>query len=208
MTKSLLFLTFSPRSDSTSSALARAFVDQWAAANPDAPVVEHDLGQTPMAGPDQPWIEANMTPKDQRSAAHHAALAASDKAIAELHAATHVVLATPMFNFSAPWQLKGYIDNLVRVNETFGFDPKTGPTPLLDPKKKMKVIWSSAFDYTAGTDMNALDQLTPYISTIFGFMGLRDISFVASGNAWAPAEVAQQFRCKAQTELGDAAAAW
>lgn len=94
------------------------------------------------------------------------------------------------------------------MNESFGFDPKTGPTPLLDPKKKMKVIWSSALDHAAGTDMNALDQLTPYFSTIFGFIGLRDISFVASGNPWASAEVAQHFRCKAQTELGSAAAAW
>ncbi|WP_321364907.1 NAD(P)H-dependent oxidoreductase [uncultured Celeribacter sp.] len=208
MTKSLLFLTFSPRSASNSSGLARKFIDQWKSANPDAPIVEHDFGQTPMAGPDQAWIEANMTPKEQRSSAQRATLAASDKAISELRAATHVVLATPMFNFSTPWQLKSYIDNLVRNNETFGFDPETGPIPLLDQKKKMKVIWSSAFDYAVGNDMKALDQLTPYISTIFGFMGVTDISFVGSGNAWASTEVAHQFRSKAENELANAAPTW
>lgn len=208
MTKSLLLMTFSPREMSSSSSLATEFVAEWQKTNLGATVVRRDLGTSPMEGPNQTWIEANMTPRDQRTDAQNAALAASDAAIADLHASTHIVIATPMFNFGLPWQCKSYIDNIVRVNETFGFDPDTGPAPLLDASKKMMVVWSSAFDYAPGTDLNAFDLLTPYIKTVFGFMGVRDIAFVAAGNAWAPVEVADSSRDKARSMLQNATSTW
>ena len=52
----------------------------------------------------------------------HEALAESDALVDELLSADLIVAGVPMYNFGMPAGFKAYIDNIVRVGRTFGFD--------------------------------------------------------------------------------------
>ncbi|MFX5956974.1 NAD(P)H-dependent oxidoreductase, partial [Acinetobacter baumannii] len=76
----------------------------------------------------------------------HDRLAQSDALIDELLAADVIVAGVPMYNFGMPAQFKAYIDNIVRVGRTFGFDRSRAGAPywpLLAGMNKRLVILSS-----------------------------------------------------------------
>src|ERR1700740_3605342 len=112
---SLLAIEVSPRHDfSASRKLTALFIDQWKAAHPGSAVVVRDLMKTPPPLVDHAWIGGALTPPEQHSPESVAAIRVSDDLIAELKAADHIVIGTPMFNFSIPAVLKAYIDQIVR----------------------------------------------------------------------------------------------
>ena len=116
----LLVIESSPRGDhSVSRKLTAEFVTDWKAAHPGGTVVNRDLMKTPLTFVDVPWITGAYTPPEQHSPEVKQALAASDKLIAELKAADHIVIGTSMYNFSIPAALKAYIDQIVRIGVTF-----------------------------------------------------------------------------------------
>jgi FMN-dependent NADH-azoreductase len=69
--------------------------------------------------------------------------------VQELLRADLIVIGAPMYNFGLPAPLKAWIDNVVRVGVTFGFDrSRQGEPywPMLPPGKRL-VILSSRGDY-------------------------------------------------------------
>ncbi len=208
MKNTLLYLSFSPREDSVSSGLADNFIDAWQEANTDATVIHRALGKSIVEGPDDAWIKANMTPESDRTPEQVQRLAFSDETIADLHRASHIVIATPMFNFTVPWSLKAYIDLIVRVGKTFSFDPAKGPGPLFDPEKKLLIVRSSAFDYVPGTPTESFDHLTPYLKFVFGFMGITKVESIEAGNQWAGPEAAQASAGNARQQLAILSSRW
>lgn len=208
MKKRCLYLSFSPREESVSSGLANDFVSSWKQANPTAEIVRRELGSKPTAGPDDAWIKANMTSEENRTAAQVKLLAASDAAIADIASASHVVIATPMFNFGVPWMFKAYIDTIVRAGKTFSFDPASGFSPLLDPSKKLMLVWASAGAYPANTPGEAFDMLTPYVRHVFGFMGITQIEAVKAESMWGPPEAVQASLSSARSSLEMTSTKW
>ena len=67
---------------------------------------------------DPSWVGANFTPADERDPEQRARLALSDELIEELQWADHIVLTTPMYNFSVPATLKAWIDLVCRAGVT------------------------------------------------------------------------------------------
>jgi FMN-dependent NADH-azoreductase len=185
----LLILKSSPRGeDSATGKLAEAFVQKWKASNPQAVVNVRDVGPGKVQGPDQAWIEANLTPEAERTPQQRESLAQSDAFIEELKRASHVLITAPMYNFSVPWNLKAYIDNIVREGETFFFSPETGHGPLLPAGKKLLLMWTAAGDYAPGSEMAAFDFLSEYVRAVFIFIGITDYTVISAGNrAEAPA---------------------
>ena len=59
---------------------------------------------------------AGMTPEIEE------ATATSDKLIAELKGADALLISSPMYNFGIPSALKAWVDQVVRVHQTFSFD--------------------------------------------------------------------------------------
>lgn len=208
MKKTLLSLSFSPRVASTSAALADGFIADWHKANPDAELRQRALGREVIAGPDEAWIAANMTPEAERTPEQVQRLAASDQAIADLHAASHIVIATPMFNFGLPWTLKSYVDLIIRVGKTFSFDPATGFGPLLSADKKLMIVWSSAGEYQPGTPTAPFDHLTPYLRQVFGFMGVTQSDAVSAGNMWGGPDAAAASLASARAQLAALSPSW
>jgi FMN-dependent NADH-azoreductase len=90
-----------------------------------------------------------------------------------------------MLNFGPPAQFKAYIDNIVRVGRTFGFDRSRAGEPywpLLAAQGKRLVILSSRGDYGYGKGerIQHLNHVEASIQTAFRYIGVNDFESVAA----------------------------
>lgn len=181
---SLLKIDVSPRGDhSVSRKLGAQFADQFQQTHPGATVVARDLATTSIPFVDLPWIGAAYTPDEARTPEHKAALQLGDTFIAEIQAADHILLTTPMYNFAVPAALKAWIDHVVRVGVTFKVTPEGQYVGLISGKKAT-VIVASAAAYEPGTPLETYNAESPYLKQIFGFIGITDVTFVSAGGTY------------------------
>ncbi|HSV54831.1 MAG TPA: NAD(P)H-dependent oxidoreductase [Burkholderiaceae bacterium] len=164
--------------------LTSRFMQRWRAAHPDDTVIYRDVGLEPPAPVSGEWIHAAFTPPQQREPWMHDALAASDTLVNELLNADLIVAGVPMYNFNVPAQFKAYIDNIVRVGLTFGFDrSREGEPywPLLSAQRKRMVILSSRgdFGYGKGSRIEHMNHVEPSVKTAFAYIGITDVHSVA-----------------------------
>ena len=175
----LLVVETSPRGDhSISRNLTRRFVAAWRAGHPDGQVVNRDLMETELPFVNAPWLQAYLTPPERHSPAMREALRLSDELVAELLAADHVVIATPVYNYNIPAALKAWIDHVVRKGMTLGADGKG-----LATGKRATLLLASGGVYTEGSPIRDRDIATQYLRLILGVIGITDVSVVAGGNA-------------------------
>jgi FMN-dependent NADH-azoreductase len=181
---SLLKIDVSPRGDySVSRKVGDHFVAAFTEANPGATVITLDLAGTDIPFVDLPWIGAAYTPEEAREPAHKKALEIGDKFIAQIEAADHIVLTTPMYNFAVPARLKAYIDHIVRVGKTFSVGADGSYSGLVKDKK-LTVIIASAGVYTSGSPAAGYDAETSYLKQVFGFIGITDVAVVQAGGTY------------------------
>lgn len=164
--------------------LTARFVQRWHALRPGDPVIYRDVGQAPPPPVTGEWIHAAFTPPAQREPWMVRALSCSDQMVDELLSADVIVAGVPMYNFSVPSQFKAYIDNVVRVGRTFGFDrsrPGEPYWPLLAGLGKRLVILSSRGDHGYGTGgrIESMNHVEPSVRTAFAYMGIVDVEGVA-----------------------------
>jgi FMN-dependent NADH-azoreductase len=175
----LLHLDSSPLTSSVSRELTREFVSNWKATHPAATVIDRDLAATPPKPLDQAWIYAAFTPEEARQPEQKAILVYSDACIAELEQADEYVIGVAMHNFSIPSVLKLWIDQVVRNGRTFAYGPN-GPKGLL-AGKKATILAATGGVYEAGTPYASLNFIDPYLTTILGFIGITDVTFITAG---------------------------
>ena len=184
MSSTLLDLNSSPLGESSiSRQLTSEFVRSWKLANPDGTVLDRDLTNTPIAPISAAWVGAAYTPDAARTDSQRDLLTLSDTLIAELQAADEYILGVPMHNFSVPSTLKLWIDQIARANKTFSY--ATGVPVGLLTGKKATIVVSSGGKYDAGTAMASYNFVEPYLRTVFGFLGVTDITVVAAGGVAA-----------------------
>jgi FMN-dependent NADH-azoreductase len=177
----LLAIEVSPRHEfSTSRKLTTHFIDRWKAEHPGSPVVVRDLMKTPPPFVDLAWIGGAFTPRDQHSPESVAAIRVSDDLVAELKAADHIVIGTPMFNFSIPAVLKAYIDQIVRVGVTVSAD-NVG----LLTGKKATVILATGGDFSPGSPVEKYNQASGYLRQVLAWMGITDVEIILAGRRLA-----------------------
>ncbi|MBB3118943.1 FMN-dependent NADH-azoreductase [Pseudoduganella violacea] len=157
--------------------LSQRFVDRWQEQVPETKIIYRDVGMQPPAPVTGSWIQAAFTPPAKREPWMHEVLAESDVLIDELLQADVIVAGVPMYNFGPPAQFKAYIDNVVRVGRTFGFDrsrPGDPYWPLLAEAGKKLVILSARgdFGYDMGGRVAAINHVEPSVRTAFGYMGI------------------------------------
>mgnify|MGYP000182556248 CR=1 FL=1 len=109
----------------------------------------------------------------------HQRLADSDKLVDELISADIIVVAAPMYNFGLPAQVKAYVDNVVRVGRTFGFDRlREGDPywPMLKEQNKTLVTIASRgdFGYDDPERLQNLNHVEPGIEVPFTYLGVTD----------------------------------
>ncbi|MDO5101379.1 MAG: NAD(P)H-dependent oxidoreductase [Lautropia sp.] len=156
--------------------LSARLVDRWRNLQPDSQVIYRDVGQVPPPPVSGQWIHAAFTPEDRREAWMNDVLALSDELVAELVSADLIVIGAPMYNFGPPAQLKAWIDNIVRVGKTFGFDrSRSGDPywPLLAGMGKQVVVLSSRGDYGyEGGKMQGKNHVESLIFTALAYIGI------------------------------------
>jgi FMN-dependent NADH-azoreductase len=163
--------------------LSSRFMQRWRAAHPRDTIIYRDVALEPPAPVTGEWIHAAFTPPAQREPWMREALEASDALVAELMCADLIVAGVPMYNFNVPATFKAYIDNIVRVGLTFGFDRSRQGAPywpLLSEQNKRLVILSSRGDYDYGSRIKHMNHVEPSIKTAFGYIGITDFHSVAA----------------------------
>lgn len=114
----------------------------------------------------------------------HEVLAESDSLIDELVSSDLIVAGVPMYNFGMPAQFKAYIDNVVRVGRTFGFD-RTRPGepywPMLAGQGKRLVILSARgdFGYAPGQRLAHMNHVEGGVATPLQYLGIEHAASVA-----------------------------
>ncbi|MEQ8286758.1 NAD(P)H-dependent oxidoreductase [Thalassospira sp.] len=139
---------------SHSRRLSAKFIELWRAKRPNDEIIYRDVGLTPPAPVTGQWVHAAFTKPEEREDWMRDALAESDALVDELLRADVIVAGVPMYNFGMPAQMKAWIDNIVRVGRTFGFDRSLGNVPYwpLVTGNKSVVVLSARGDF--GYDPN------------------------------------------------------
>ncbi|MFG6465079.1 FMN-dependent NADH-azoreductase [Roseateles sp. BYS87W] len=180
---------------SVSTRLARELTAGLQARHPDARVTVRDLAAEPLPVLDEATLGALFTPADARTADQAARVALNDGVIAELLSADVVVIGAPMINFNISAQLKNWIDAVARAGVTFKYGPQ-GAEGLVTGKKVYVVSSRGGVHRNQPTD-----QITPYLRTVLGFLGMTDVSFVyAEGLNMGP-EAAERGVTEARAQI-------
>ena len=204
----ILQIDSSPRGEASYSRKVTAeLVAALKETNSDANVTYRDLGHQPPPFVTEDWQNGAYTPEENRTPAQIEALKYSDAAIAELLAADIVVIGAPMYNFAISADLKAWVDQIVRINKTFLADY----TGLAAGKKLYVVTSRGGGGYGAGEAMQHLNFQDPYLTTVFGFIGIKDIEFIHVNNTAKGEEAVRESvgsaRAAIQSAAGSSAAA-
>jgi FMN-dependent NADH-azoreductase len=164
--------------------LSARFVERWSALRPDDAVIYRDIGASPPSPVSGGWIHAAFTPPARREPWMHEVLAESDNLIDELVASDLIVAGVPMYNFGMPAQFKAYIDNVVRVGRTFGFDrarPGEPYWPMLAGQGKRLVILTARgdFGYAPGQRLAHMNHVEGGVATPLQYLGIEHAASVA-----------------------------
>ncbi len=179
----LLSIQSSPRGkDSYSRLLSQDFVAEWEKNNPEGTVVLRDLAQSQLPFVGLPWIGGVFLPAEQQSPEMQQALRVSDELIAELLAADHILIGTPMYNFTVPANLKAWIDMVVRPKVTHSGPPDRKG---LVEGKRCSIIIASGGNYEEGLPSAASDYESGYLKRILRFIGITDVEVVLVGGTQA-----------------------
>ncbi len=164
--------------------LTARFLRRWQALRPQDAVACRDLALHPPAPVTGEWVHAAFTAPAQRKPWMQAVLAQSDTLVDELVAADLIVIGVPMYNFGMPSTLKAWIDNIVRVGRTFGFDrSRVGEPywPLLADQGKRLVLLGSRGDYgyDPGDRLDASNHVEAGVMTPLRYIGIDTVDCVA-----------------------------
>jgi len=160
--------------------LSARFVERWRKARPNDRIDHLDVGQHPPAHVNGRWIHAAFTPPAEREPWMADVLAESDRLVDQLLAADVIAVGLPMYNFSVPAQFKAYIDNIVRVGRTFGFDRARGAVPywpmLADAGKRMVLLGARGdHGYDPGGRIAHLNHTESSVRSVFGYIGITEV---------------------------------
>lgn len=168
--------------NSVSKGLTRAIVEKLQSSHADTEVTYRDLAATDLGQIDGAWLAAVNTPADARTADQNDAADLADTLVAELKEADTVVIGLPVYNFSAPSQLKAWIDHIARAGVTFSYS-ENGPEGLI--KNTRAIIAYTSGGTAFGSDY---DFASGYLRHVLSFIGITDVQFVVADKGAIDAE--------------------
>ncbi len=183
------------REGANSTRIADMVAQRLLQRDPQARLSLRDLAATPHPMLDEAALGALFTPADKRSPEQAARVALDDALIQEVQAHEVLVIGVPMYNFGVPSQLKNWIDAIARAGVTFRYT-ESGPQGLLTGKTVyLALARGGRYRDTAA------DAQVPYLKTVLGFLGMKDVRLIyAEGFAMGP-EAAAQAVAQAQADL-------
>lgn len=180
--QNVLVINSSARSiGSKSRKLAETFINHWKEKHLNAKIQIRELGNQIIPHITEQWISAAFKPLENRTLEEFNSLKSSDEYIKELKDADVIVVASPMYNWSIPSSLKAYIDQVVRVNETWKYNPNDVQNPyigLLENKKVVLLLTRGSQGYEKGGYNQHIDFQTNYLKWVFNVIGISDIHVI------------------------------
>ena len=174
----ILRLDSSPRkSDSISRQIADKVEQHLKDLDPELSVKVRDLSCAELPHISNETITGFYTPADAMTAELKAATALSDELIYELKQADTLIISAPMYNFGVPSSLKAWVDQIVRINETFSFDGSSF-AGLVAVKRAVFVLAYGASGYAPGGAFSAMNFLEPYLNSLASFLGIEEIKTI------------------------------
>jgi FMN-dependent NADH-azoreductase len=191
----LLIINASARTNrSHSRGLTDAFLQYWIKTIRGAQITMRELGTVNVPHMSAEWISAAFKPAADRTEQDISELAVSDTYVSELHSADVIVIGSPMYNWSIPSPLKAYIDQVMRINETWrpnNNDPQNPYIGLLEGKKLVLLLARGSSGYEAGEYNHHMNFQSTYLKMIFNIMGITDIHIIAINGASTPSQALQ-----------------
>ncbi|MCW8906130.1 MAG: FMN-dependent NADH-azoreductase [Sedimenticola sp.] len=199
--KTLLHIDSSARrTGSESRCLSRRFVRQWIDSHPDYQVVERDLASKPLPHLDETMLEAMQRPAEQHTPEMARISERIGMLVEEFLSADVVVLGVPMYNLGIPSTLKAYIDHIAIAGRTFAYTEQ-GPVGLVTDRP-VYIITARGGLHTG----RETDQQSPYLKSLFSFLGLNNLNFIHSEGLNMGEEARRKGLQGAQDEIGRHAA--
>lgn len=164
--------------------LSALTVGRLVAANPGARVEHRDLGENPIP---------HLTGADFAARGEIA-----DPVLAQFKAADVIVIGSPMYNWTISSQLKAWIDRITVAGETFAYTPQ-GPKGLAAGKKVIVVTGRGSSMLDARYD--GFDHQEPYLRSVFGFLGIDDVTFVHAQGVALATDARAAVVAKAEAEI-------
>ena len=196
----ILRIICSPRGRASESyRLSQTVVDRLIAASPGAAPQVRDVDATALPYVDLDYAAALSARQDPADGSQErGALGLSSRLIQELRDASHLVIATPMHNFTVPAALKTWLDHVVRVRHTFQITAQGKVGSLAD--RPVYVAISSGGDFGRGAHSQP-DFLTPYLRYVLGTIGIRDVTFFSVQGTARGDAARQEARAQAQADI-------
>ena len=119
--------------------------------------------------------------------------------MSELIAADHVVIGSPMYNFTVTSGLKAWIDLIGRPGKTFDYTAE-GPMGLLGGKQVFVLTARGGFYADGGPDGD-LDFQESFLRGYFGFLGIDQVHFVHAEGQGIDPETAREKEAEAIKSL-------
>lgn len=164
----LLHIEVSPLGDhSISRSISKEFLATFTAKNPDAAIVTRDLASDSIPHLDGETINAAYTPKEKRTSEAEAKHGFRMALVEEVNNAKHILVSTPMWNYSVPSVLKAWIDQIIVPGTT----KVTG---------KVTIIISQGGSYAKGAPRAGWDWESGFLRQVFASLGATDVEIILS----------------------------
>lgn len=185
MSKVLIINASVREEKSHSRKLTQIFTENWQKKHPEDLFTYREVGLNIIPPIMENWIASAFISPGNRSEQNQKGVELSDELVKELKENDIYVIGTPMYNWSIPSGLKAYIDQIMRINETWKFrsgEPDGDYVGLL--KNKKMFILSSRGDtgYGENEKNEKMNFQTTYLKFIFGIMGVQDTAIISLDN--------------------------
>lgn len=203
--KKVLVINASVRKEkSHSRKLTQNFVDNWKRKYPKDIFTYREVGLNNIPHIDENWIASAFVKPDDRTEQNQKGVSFSNQLVKELKGNDVYVLGSPMYNWSIPSGLKAYIDQIMRINETWKFRSGVPDGDYLGLLKNKKMfILSSRGDtgYGENEKNEHMNFQTTYLKFVFGMMGIKDITIISLDNEEFGGEIFEKSKQKVYNKI-------
>ncbi|MDF2189210.1 NAD(P)H-dependent oxidoreductase [Paraflavitalea sp. CAU 1676] len=184
--KKVLVINASVRSErSHSRKLTQHFAANWQQSYPADTFTFREVGVKAIPPIDEQWIAAAFVKPEKKTLQPQAALALSDELVRELKEHDVYVIGVPMYNWSIPSGLKAYIDQVMRIHETWKFRsgvPDGDYVGLLENKRLFILSSRGDTGYGDKEKNSHMNFQTAYLQFVFSMMGVTNTTVISLDN--------------------------
>lgn len=168
--KTLLRIDSSPRGkNSLSKQLADFFEKHWILENKSELIIKRNLSSIQIPHLNDKTIKAFHTPEENMTDEIIHATSLINKLIAEIKGFDEILISSPLHNLTVPSNLKSFIDQVVRINQTYK-NSENEIKGFLTGKKVYLITTKGGF--IKNPNLEKYDFQERYLKAILGYMGI------------------------------------